>query len=70
MLPAGSFVRALGPKAKAELKQILVDDSTAAQQVEDLVDQMIAECDTDGDGVISFSEFQAMMEKPSMAVAL
>lgn len=68
-----------GKITKAELKSILTGgDSKAGEQMDasmvagldQTIDQIISECDTDGDGAISFAEFEAMMEKPSSAVAL
>lgn len=55
-----------GTITKEELKQILTGEAVRGPQLDAFVDRVIKEVDLNGDGVIDWEEFSAMMEKPAI----
>lgn len=51
-----------GQITKAELASILKDEAVSTKILAEMVEQMMKECDLDGDGSISWEEFNKMME--------
>jgi calcium-dependent protein kinase len=52
-----------GKISQDELKQVLGDEAVAGTVGESLAQQLLSEVDANGDGVIDFEEFMAMMKK-------
>jgi len=59
-----------GKITKDELRQVLKSEDLSENDLTKQVNEMMDECDLDGDGTISWDEFQAMMDKPSSVTAL
>jgi calcium-dependent protein kinase len=52
-----------GQISRKELEEVLGNDEVRDEVGQDMIDKIIGETDTDGDGNISFEEFMAMMQK-------
>jgi calcium-dependent protein kinase len=52
-----------GKISQDELKQVLGDEAVAGTVGQTLAQQLLSEVDANGDGVIDFEEFMAMMKK-------
>jgi calcium-dependent protein kinase len=56
-----------GKISQDELKQVLGDEAVAGTVGQTLAQQLLSEVDANGDGVIDFEEFMAMMKKTDAA---
>jgi len=52
-----------GSITKQELKELIQDGEADIEKMNAQIEQIMAECDLDGDGTINFDEFVKMMEK-------
>merc|ERR1719253_1562477 len=58
-----------GVISKQELAEVLNNGDLASQVGKELIEKIMADADTNGDGEIDFNEFMAMMKKDSEGIA-